>query len=1117
MSKTKENMKINALLKFPCRVALAGLLAASGVHGAPSRLEKSFVTPPPAAKPHVYWYWMNGNISREGLTADLEAMKRAGIGGAGIFNIGGHGGRGPINVLSPEWRELMRHAIREAGRLGIEINLNNSMSGWSSSGGPWITPDLAMQKITWSETPVSGGIKFDAVLSQPPALQNYYRDVAVIVFPTPGAERAPDPIPTFTSSDPKFDPTPLKSGKSPVPVGGNWDGPSATPAQEVTLEPSAAGQDCFVQMEYAQPFAPNSMRLAFAGGGVKGTLQASEDGRQWKPVTTFVPRGNAPVDLALAAAPARYWRVVLVTTSTIRLTELQLSARYRIAEWTGKAMFDPYGLDKPSFTSPSTAIPEACVIHHDQIIDLTGKMDASGRLVWDVPPGQWTILRFGRALTGSQNAPSDEPGGLGLECDKLNAAALDVHFKNSLQPWFDDKELNPLIQYVHVDSYERGAANWTARMPEEFRLRRQYDLRFYLPVLTGRVVDGVGESERFLWDFRNVVTGLMHDNYFGRMQELCRKAGKQFTLEPYHQTQFDNVTAGGYADVPMCECWMGGAPAGPYWTKLGASPAHVYGKPIVGAEAFTAPGPYGGDWSTDFWSMKDFADAMFAGGVNRMMFHVYVHQPYSNIFPGWTLAIFGTHFERSNTWWEQMPEFTRYISRCQHLLQQGKFVGDVLYSCGENSPNESLDPSGPMAPPRGYDYDICDPKVIFERLSVKDGQLVLPDGVRYRLLVLPDDSAMTPAMAKRIGELVKAGATVIASKPTHSPSLSNQPNADQQVRELAETIWSDCDGKKATEHAYGRGRIYWGKPLTQVLAALNLPPDFDSPNGAPVRYIHRKTDAGDLYFVANGSTQSITGDAAFRSGDGAPQLWDPVTGKIRPLPRFHRQDERTIVPLRFEPKQSYFVLFSKSAPVPVAAAAGNFPEMHPVAELTGSWEVAFDPKWGGPQQIVFDKLEDWTQRPESGIKYYSGKATYRKSFDLPANTVGRPLYLDLGKIKNVAEVRLNGRPLGIVWCAPWQVEITPAVKPAGNRLEIDVVNLWPNRMIGDEQLPADCEWSTGAWVLLTRLPEWFVKQQPRTSGRFTFMTHKPYTKDSPLLESGLLGPVTIQAAEEKIK
>ncbi len=635
-------------------------------------------------------------------------------------------------------------------------------------------------------------------------------------------------------------------------------------------------------------------------------------------------------------------------------------------------------------------------------------------------------------------------------------------------------------------------------------------------MLTGRVVNSVPESERFLWDFRCTLTSLMHENYFARMQQLCQKAGKRFTCEAYHQTQFNNVTAGGQADIPMCEFWMGGV-AGPYWTKLGASPAHVYGKRLVQAEAFTATNRdgSGGKWDTDFWAMKECGDAMFTGGVNRMVFHVYAHQPWLNAAPGQTLAVYGTHFERTNTWWEQMPGFTGYISRCQHLLQQGQFVADVLYSCGENSPNESLNPSGAMALPRGYDYDVCDPHVIFNRLSVKEGKLMLPEGGSYRLLVLPDEAAMTPAMVRRIGELVHAGATVIAPKPTRSPSLVDQPQADQEVKALAEAIWGECDGGKATQRRYGQGRLFWGVPLEKVLAGCGIPADLDTPADKPlVRYIHRQLDEGELYFLASSSAQPQAMDLAFRTDAGTPQLWDPISGEIRALPQCRRDSGRTILPLQLEPRQSYFVLFSKQVnPAEGRSGGTNFPSIKSICELTGAWSVSFDPKWGGPAQVTFENLADWTKRPESGIKYYSGKATYRKSFDLPAVAQGSKLYLDLGRIKNVAEVRLNGQALGIVWCAPWRVQITSAVKPTGNELEIDVVNLWPNRMIGDEQLPADCQWNTGDWVLLKRLPDWFAKGQPRPSGRFTFSNYKAWSKDSPLLESGLLGPVTIRQAE----
>jgi hypothetical protein len=1073
---------------------LAGMLAGSGALAA-DELERNFTNPPEAARPHVYWYWMDGNISREGITADLDAMQRAGIGGVSLFNIGDSRRAGPVKILSPEWRALMRHAIREAGRRGIEVNLNNSMSGWSSSGGPWITPELAMQKLTWSETVASGGRRFDAVLARPPVKLDVYRDVAVLAFPTPAAELPGGPAPVVSASDQKFDPAVVNMAGAVVPSGANWDAPVRP--ERVAVLSVKPGEETWVQLAYAEPFTARSLHVAFAGAGCNGVLQASEDGQRWRDIQRFVPRTLAPVDLAFTVGPARYWRVLFTPerkTTKISLARLDVSPRYRIAEWSGKAMFDPYGLDKPAFTGPDNAAPAACVVRRDQIVDLTDKLDATGRLVWDAPAGQWTILRFGFTPTGSKVCPNS-PGGEGLECDKLNAAALDAHWKHSLQPWFDDKELNRLIQYVHVDSYERGAQNWTARLPREFRARRRYELRSHLPALTGRVVDSVAESERFLWDFRRTVTGLMHENYFGHMQQLCRKAGKLFTCEPYHQTQFNNVTAGGRADIPMCEAWTGPSIPAPYWMKLGASPAHVYGRQLVQAEAFTAPPEYGGNWNTDFWDIKELGDAMLCGGVNRMVFHVYAHQPWTNaVAPGQTLGGHGTHFERSNTWWEQMPAFTRYISRCQHLLQQGRFVADVLYSCGENSPNESLGPAGMMALPRGYDYDVCDPHVILNRLSVKDGRLTLPEGLSYRLLVLPDERAMTPEMVRKIGELVKAGAVVVGPKPTHSPSLTSQPRADRQVRALAETIWGGCDGRQTTERVYGKGRIYWGKPLAQILAATGMTPDFDSGNGPVVRYIHRRLDDGELYFVASSSLRPLAMEAAFRVADGSPQLWDPVTGTIRPLPEFRRENGRTIVPLRFEPRQSYFVVFRKKSQESEARSQKNFPELKPVTEIAGPWEVAFDPQWGGPERpVTFESLTDWTTNSMEGIKYYSGTAVYRKVFSVQCSVVRQRVYLDLGAVKNMAAVRVNGKKAGVAWCPPWRVEITGAIKPGANELEIEVVNTWFNRIQLDQFLPEE-----------KRVVDFGYKSRGKD--------FKPGPK-MPLMPAGLLGPVRVMAAE----
>ncbi|QHI68849.1 glycosyl hydrolase [Tichowtungia aerotolerans] len=1057
-------------------------------------LKKQFSSPPDAARPYVFWYWINGNISQEGLAADLDAMHEAGIGGAVIFNIGGHGPAGPVKLYTSEWRELMRFAMRRADELGLDISLNNSMAGWSSSGGPWITPELAMQEVVWSETKLPGGQVFDGQLPQPSTRLDCYRDIALVAFPTPECELAGFPEPSVLLGDVEIDAGALLDSDRST-----WKSFDAEGGSPVCL-----------QFSYDRPVPVRSVSMVprelrdLPGG----KLLFSNDGITWQEEFSFSrPERFAPLNRVFPVRVAPFWRIEF--SGSVVLSEVHFSRGYCIADWTGKAMSDPYGTVKPGFTSPSLDASPDEIILREQIVDLTGQMDAEGRLRWDVPEGNWTVLRFGYTPTGSRVEPASREGG-GLECDKFNPAALDVHWKNSIQPWIDDPEMNALFRFVHVDSYERHQQNWTACMPDEFLKRRGYDLSSYLPVLTGRVIGSVKESERFLWDFRNTVTGLMHDNYFGHMQQLCAVAGKQFTCEPYHQNQFNNVTAGGKADIPMCEVWDGPSPAGPYWMKLGASPAHVYGKQIVQCEAMTASGPNGGSWSNDFWAMKDDCDAIFCGGVNRMVLHVYVHQPWEDLVPGQTLAVYGTHFERSNTWWKQMPAFTRYLSRCQHLLQKGRFVADILYSCGENSPCKSIEPGGAMAPPRGYDYDVCDPYVILNRLSVDDGCLVLPEGIRYRLLVLPDDMEMTSEMVQRIGELVEDGAVVVAPRPVCSPSLSGQPSADEKIRAMADKIWGDCDGQQVKERRYGKGRICWGKPVSQILSELDISPDFQTSAGPLVRHIHKRIDGTDCYFIANSSDQSLATDAVFRT-DGIPEIWDPLTGEIRSLPVFRKENGRTVVPLRFEPKQAFFVIFKGKAEF--VSGERNFPALKTVQSLEGPWNVMFHFRGSPPKTVVFDSLEDWSKRSELELKYFSGTATYSKSFDFPNIGKIKSLWLDLGSVKNVAEVRLNGKALGTVWCAPWRVDIKDAVRAKDNRLEIDIVNLWVNRLIGDEQLPADCEYTDGVWHLLKKWPDWFSGKCPRTSGRTTFATFKHWNKDDPLLESGLFGPVTIQAAE----
>ncbi|OGD18391.1 MAG: hypothetical protein A2W03_06685 [Candidatus Aminicenantes bacterium RBG_16_63_16] len=1020
-------------------------------------LARGFAAPPDSARPWVYWMWMDGNLSREGITADLEAMKRAGIGGVIAMEVNVGVPRGTVEFMGPEWRKLFQHAVSEAERLGLEITLNAG-PGWTGSGGPWVKPELSMQHLVASAVPISGPGRFDGVLPRParrpgffgdgllpPDLEkiknDYYRDVCVLAFPTPPAAGA---IPDI---------------------------------EEKAL---------YVRAPYS-----------------------SQPG-----VRPFLP---SPGDYPPAAA--------------------------------GSAV-DP-----------------------TRVVDLTSRLAPDGRLAWDVPKGDWTILRFGCTSTGATTRPAPVPG-LGMECDKLDKAALDAHFDSFIGELLRELGPRPAVSaaapaggwtMLHIDSWEMGAQNWTAAFPEEFRRRRGYDLLPYLPAMTGRVVGSNEISERFLWDLRQTANELVIENHAERLKELGRRNGFGLSIEPYDMTPCADLSLGAVADVPMGEFWLYGFNT--FHSVIEAvSIAHTGGRKVVAAESFTSADTE--KWQAHPGSMKALGDWALAAGINRIVFHRYQHQPWLDREPGLTMGPYGVHWERTQTWWDMAPAYHAYLSRCQFMLRRGLPVADILYLSAEGAPHVFRAPASATrgTPPDrlGYNFDGCAPETLLARVSVEEGRLVLPDGLSYRVLVLPERETMTPALLRRIKELVAAGATVIGPRPRKSPSLAGCPGCDAEVKTLADEMWGDCDGERVKEHKFGRGRIIcerrtaaaapvqpdksvcdvWAPPLSDpeqyggfaiaeaALARLGVQPDFES--NPHLRYAHRKDGAADIYFVVNPEDRAVSADCVFRVTGKRPELWDAVTGEMRSLPEYDQSSGRTSVPLRFEPRQSFFVVFR--GPAPGAPSSGrNFPEIGDAGKITGPWEVTFDPNRGGPEKAAFADLEDWTLRPEEGIKYYSGAAVYRGSFDLPkaagrrsthvapeGNSAGirsgaeKPdgeeparWWLDLGVVKNMARVSLNGRDLGVVWCAPWRVEITGAVKPQGNQLEIKVANLWPNRLIGDEQLPPDCEY--GKEGNLLRWPDWFLKGEPRPSpGRLAFSTWKHFDKDSPLLPSGLLGPVTLK-------
>ena len=965
-------------------------------------LVDDFRNPPPAARPWVYWFFMDGNISREGITADLEAMQQAGIGGVILMEVDVGIPRGPVRFMSEPWRALFKHAVTEAERLGLEITLNAG-PGWTGSGGPWVKPEQSMQHLVASETNVVGGRRFDGALPQPkprppffgpapkevePLRASFYRDVAVLAFPAPEGE-------------------------------------------------------------------------------------------------------------------------------------------YRIADLDDKALYvrAPYSSQpgvKPYLPAPAEypSVPAGAAIARDRVVDLTDRLDPSGRLTWDVPEGRWTILRFGRTSTGANTRPAPQPG-LGLESDKFDPVALDAHFEafvgvllREIGPRPDNRTAGWTM--LHIDSWEMGAQNWTAKFREEFQRRRGYDPLLYLPVLTGRVMESLEISERFLWDLRQTAQELVIENHAQHLKTLAHRHGFGLSIEPYDMNPCSDLSLGGVADVPMCEFWAQGYGFNTAFSCVEAvSIAHTLGRPIVAAESFTSDAREA--WRLHPGIMKPQADWAFCMGINRLVFHRYAHQPWLDRAPGMTMGPYGVHYERTQTWWGMAGPWHQYLARCQIMLRRGSPVADICYLAPQGAPHVFRPPAsalqGPASVPdrRGYNFDGCAPETILTGAKVDEGQLVLPSGMKYRVLVLPMMETMTPALLSKIRDLVETGATVIGPRPRKSPSLSDYPACDTEVQRLAVQLWGpdSPDADQPAERQVGKGRVamvgreespeLYGPydSVARVLASMGIAPDFES--DARLRYTHRREGETDLYFVANPAERRVTAQCSFRVVGRQPEIWNPVTGARQAVPEFEEKDGRTRMPLSLEASGSAFVVFpfgvgsqtrSIAFGVPVPPSGGPKSRLKPelrtrtphVTDLPGPWRIRFQPGRGAPEEIEMEQLIDWSQSSDPRVKYFSGRATYQTTFAFDAKLApDAKVTLDLGQVFVCAQVRLNGQDLGALWWAPFKLEITDAVRPGVNTLEITVANLWPNRLIGDQTLPPQ--------------------------ERVAWTTWNPFTKDTPLLKSGLLGPV----------
>ena len=1069
-------------------------------------LAEVFVSPPDTSRMWTWWFWLGDLVDEKSLTADLEAFKAQGMAGVTVYSISGPGVTvsGP-NYMSPEWRKLFKHTVKEADRLGLGVSAI-LCSGWNA-GGPWIKPEQSCKRQVSSELVLTGPQHFTGKLPQLPGDQRYFRDIAVQAFPstsTPSTSTKPRPMITASSSHANY------------PVGNANDGNGETFWVSNSEKPNGgptADKPEWLQLDLGTSQQVKNLTIVPRPGygPRQAELQTSEDGTTFTTIQSLSMDQNQPTDVPLPAKPVRILRLLISATwspqsENVQVIEMSIdddsARRAQLAIKTvqdsfGDAIGTPIGDVcaaplKPLLPSePGTAIPLA------SIIDLSAKCH-DGVMDWEVPAGTWTILRTGYSMTGSMTSWSS-PTGVGLEADPFDSTAMDIQFANAAEPLIAEAGslTGKVFRSVQIDSWENKLPNWSNGFRNDFQKYRGYDPLSYLPALAGREIVNPEVTDRFLYDYRKTVGDCVAEHYFGRLSQLAEAKGLIQQSEAGGVCHpkvmaLDCLKNLGRCAIPMGEFWQDGGWVEANQNKNGkqtASAAHLYGKPIVAAEAFTS----WIHWGDSPASLKPTADRAFCEGFNH--FFIFSSATHSGDgFPGTEFSA-GTHFNSKITWWSQARSFNDYIARCSHLLQQGLFVGDVLFYNGDGNPNmvspKHVDPSlGP-----GYDYDVCNSEIILTRLAVKDGRIVLPDGMTYRLLVLPESATMPVEVLAKLKELVAAGMTLIGPKPERAPGLTDYPRCDEQVKTMAAELWGDCDGKAVKAHSFGKGRVVCGKSIRDVLSGDGITPDFSystTQNGAFLDWIHRSANGTEIYFIANRSNRPETATCTFRVRGKQPELWDPVSGTQRDAEAFSQSTAGTTLAMELPPHGSQFIVFRREITADAAGKAkSNAPILSPILVLSGSWTVSFDPKWGGPEQpVVFAELTDWTTQADPGIKYYSGKATYTKTFECSEAQTKASLVLDLGNLNSLAEIRLNGKNLGILWTKPYQVTLGNAIKPGTNKLEIDIVNLWPNRLIGDGKLPPEKR------LTMTNIDKY-------------------YQGEHNLLPSGLLGPVRVMTAEKE--
>ncbi|MDR2754977.1 MAG: hypothetical protein LBC20_04665 [Planctomycetaceae bacterium] len=1093
-----------------------------------------FKSPTSLYYPETLMFFLGGNVDKDGITADLEAIADAKISGIQLFH-GYTGGawaglKKQITCLSPQWENLILHTATECQRLGLKFSMHNS-PGWAMSGGPWIKPENAMRRLVYSRTDTENfneinpkndnsknnnsknnnpennnpennpstknnpPTKIDEqkklVLPIPQPHENWrdYKDIATLAFPTPQDDSRESLKPLSVKSNINFAWKEFLSGTNNHPC---------------NLPPSPENNPHWLEITFQNPVTVRTVEFSSINGfnhawcyepGIKIEIHTTtHDNKKLELLKVNMPQANWQDDQPISfACPdtengTTSYRISIANKHNMSLKSLRLLSAARKNNWEAEAGWTLRSIVR---TNDSPKQSPKTFIQQNQIIDLSNQIDKQGNLTWKIPAGKWTILRIGHVNTGMKNGPAP-PEATGWECDKLNSNGANTHFNSYIGRLTNTTLANGLLKGIHLDSWECKTQTWTQNMEENFQKHHNYPLRLWLPAIFGYIVNDHETSAKFLLDWKNVINNLFVNNYYGRMAELGRAKGLGVTFETAAGDIFpaDILEYYKHADVPQTEFWqpisdsnVGSLNFKPI--KPAASAMRLYGKTRLGAEALTS---FQLTWDEHRNMLKEIINLNCIEGVTHLLFHTYTHNPRIDALPPGTSfgeARIGTPFLRGQTWWKYMPEFTNYLARLNYMLERGKPVSDILWYLGDEI-NHKPDQNTPF--PKGYKYDYCNPDILLNRLSVHDGKIITPEGIAYRILWIPDNKRMTPETLEKLLTLVRNGAIVVSNPPEGLATLAGGENSQQRFNNTVKELWNITNNNKNNKtenklnstqiHTVGKGKVLSGMSIDNAIKSLNIPPDIIG----DTMWLHRKTENADWYYVCSPVGRGFKGELSFNNSENA-EIWNPINGEIYPANITKHDTGRTSIQFNLERAESCFVVFRKSIKSSPQQKQNKTESPHKIETLSNTWTLAFPSGWGVAEPIELKELKAWKDLdlpPET--KAFSGTATYSTTFNIETLDKNANYSLDLGRVEMIAAITLNNKKLQTLWTPPYRIDITNTIKSGTNTLQINVTNTWFNRLAYDANLPEN------------QRKTWTINRPP---------------KNSKLKESGLLSPITL--------